>query len=226
VPPTIASIEPADYYKDFSDASPLTPIVPLTSDKAMLLSAIDSINLDINAKGWTRTTIGTHAAALMLDPSQNQYFGGAVPKELNSTSADKVIVQMTDGANVGCCYGNVNGDFTKQYQYLYKSDMDYQKQFCELIKKSNSQGGSGIVVFSVVFDVEDNDFQDYKSKNIVGEEKIGGKWIKNVFSECASNEQFYFDVSTNGINDDKSATDLEKVYAVIAQYFYQTRIVE
>lgn len=179
-----------------------------------------SDNVAQMATGWTRTTVGTHTAALMLDPAYYEYFSkdeDLKPKEIGDPTADKVIVQMTDGANSGCCYGNVNGDYSKQHMYLYKTDMDYQTQLCDSLK-------SKITIFSVIFYVEDTDYKDNTSQNIGGTEREGGKWIKNVFLNCSSNPDFFFDVPvpTTGA----SKTEIDNVYTTIAQYFYKTRIVE
>jgi hypothetical protein len=167
-------------------------------------------------------------AGLMLDPDNYQYFSKdetLKPKAFGDPTADKVIIQMTDGADIGCCYGHVNGDYNKQYQYLYKSDMDYQGALCTDLKKSFTNGGANVTIFSVIFDVDDGDYKDSKSQNIGGDQRDGGKWIKDVFKSCTSNpDQFYFDVPID--NDNESETQIEKVYKTIAQYFYKTRIVE
>lgn len=229
IPPTIAAGEVAtpDYYTDLSDASPLPDVVPLTTDENVLLDAIDGIHLDLDAQGWTRTNLGMHAAATMLDPANTQYFGGETPKSFDDSSVEKIIVHMTDGANMGCCWVEPGQGYNPDtYSYLYKTDMDDQAQLCEVLKSSTADGGGNITIFPVVFDVRDTDYPDQTSENISGIEREGGKWIKQVFKACASNPQFYFDVPVTGTNNVLTPeSEIEKAYFAIASYLYKLRFV-
>jgi Flp pilus assembly protein TadG len=227
IPPTVAAGEKnaVSFYSNLADATPLPAIVPLTTDRATLIDAIDAIDLDITARGWTRPNLGTHVAALMLDPLHNSYFSGEMPLEFDDEKVEKIIVQMTDGAANGCCFGAVNGDFSKQYMYIYKTDMDAQQEMCEVLKKPVEDNGGNVTLFSVVFDVDDTDYADNDSQNIDGIERTGGKWIKETFNKCASNKQFYFDVAADGSGSGSTEDEIEKVYTSIAQYLYKLRIV-
>jgi hypothetical protein len=103
--------------------------------------------------------------------------------------------------------------------------MDYETELCTQLKKTVNSGGGNITIFSVIFDVDDEDYPDTTSQNISEDERKGGVWIKDVFKACTSNpEQFFFDVDVQKNNYTES--DIERVYTTIAQYFYKTRIVE
>jgi len=215
-----------DYFTKFDDAEPLSPVVPLTAidaggaGKATLKKAIEDISQSPTGKGWTRSSIGVLTAALMLDPRYTDAFKGVAPLAFDPTKVDKVIIMMTDGANMGCCYAaHPEGNYDNQYLYLYtvdnaflsglaNSSVDLSKWaapyglgngdgLCQSMKKA------GIVVYSVVFNVDDND--------------PGGKEIKDVYKKCASNDQFYFDV------DDEES--LQLAYKTISQSLLRLRIV-
>ncbi len=229
IPPTLANAEaPSEnYYTDFSDAEPLPAIVPLTTDRQALLDAVDAFELSFQGKGWTRSNLGTRAAALMLDPDYHQYFGGAEPSGFDDPNAENIIVIMTDGANTGAAFGEIDGDTSKQYIYVNKADMDDQRDVCAQLKKPTSEGGGNITIFTVVFDVKDTDYIDNESQNISGIETTGGLWIKDVLGKCASNKQFSFDVPATGADGSSGSpeSEIEKVYYAIASYLYRLRFV-
>jgi hypothetical protein len=126
---------------------------------------------------------------------------------------------MTDGVNMGCCYATYpEGNYDNQYLYMYEVDnahltgiakapkmKKHQTQYgipteglCDFLKKND------VTVYSIVFDVDDRD--------------AGGKEIKEIYKSCASNNQFFFDVSSND--------DLILAYKTIAQSFVKLRIVK
>jgi hypothetical protein len=107
--------------------------------------------------------------------------------------------------------------------YLYKTDMDNQRQLCEQIKKPTTDQGGGMTIFSIMFNVTDDELADPDSENIAGLERTGGKWIKDVFLGCASNKQFYFDISMNGDTNGSAESEIEKAYLGIASYLYKQR---
>lgn len=213
-----------DYYQVFDDAEPLSPVIPLMAldsdaKKQELKSLIDNIVQSPTGKGWTRSNIAVLTAALMLDKDYYSAFGGEEPADFDPAHVDKVVVMMTDGANMGCCYAaHPEGNFDNQYLYLYQADNAHltglkdaapelkewsqaynipEEGLCDQMKKA------GITVYSVVYDVDDRD--------------PGGKEIKNAYKKCASNEQFFFDVASD--------EDLKLAYQTIAQSFLKIRIV-
>ncbi len=211
-----------DYYRDFTDAEPLAPIIPLTaldspSDQQFILDKINRIEQTPEGQGWTRSNVAVHTAAMMLDPGYHTFFGGTEPGELNPMTTDKIVVMMTDGANVSCCFAVwPEGNYDNQYLYLNEVDNAHlaglsaypnleqhaeyyglsEKGLCERLKEN------GIVIYSVVFDVDDRD--------------PGGQEIKDVYRDCASNEQFFFDV--------QNTEQLITSYQIIADSFNKLRI--
>ncbi len=211
-----------DYYRDFSDAEPLqalTPLRPIASqaDKNYLLTQIDLISQTPYGSGWVRSNIAVLSGALMLDPDYHTYFNGAMPGVMDPMKSDKVLVMMTDGANIGCCYAAYPEDhFSNQYLYLYAMDnahltgyggeewfTEYAEGFgLEEVGLCDRLKTAGVTIYSVVFDVDDRD--------------PGGKEIKRVYEDCASNQQFFFDVD--------SAPALVRAYQTIASSFNRLRI--
>lgn len=212
----------ANYFTDFTDAEPLSPVIPLKSlnsdaDKQELKSLIDNINQSPVGRGWTRSNIAALTAALMLDPDNYAAFGGEKPNAFEPGKTDKIVIMMTDGANIGCCYAaHPEGNYDNQYLYLYEVDNAHmvglenmpelaryqqkynipQKGLCSEMKEQ------GITIYSVVYDVDDRD--------------PGGRAIKNVYQKCASSEQHYFDVGTE--------EELQLAYKTIAQSLLRLRI--
>lgn len=210
------------YYTDLADAEPLAPVVPLTGIHSSgeitgLINQIDAITQSPLGLGWTRSNIGLLTSALMLDPDYNNSFGGLRPERIGSEDTEKVVVLMTDGANIGCCFAaHPEGNFNNQYLYLYEVDnahmagiekhpnmTRWQTQYgiqnegvCDQMKTA------GITIYSVVFDVDDRD--------------PGGRAIKDTLRRCSSNKQFFFDVA--------NAEELKLAYETIAQSFIRLRV--
>lgn len=211
-----------NYFTTFDDVEPLAQTIPLMpiddeGDKTKLKNLVNSIVQTPEGKGWTRSNIATLTAALMLDPDHYNAFGGTRPNAFNPKLTKKVVVMMTDGANIGCCYAtHPEETFRNQYLYLYEVDNAHlvglenmpqlrqykdsynipEKGLCTEMKER------GIVVYAIVYDVNDND--------------PGGREIKNVYSQCATSEDHYFD-----IQDD---ADLAKAYKTVAQSLFPLRI--
>jgi Flp pilus assembly protein TadG len=212
------------YYTNLEDAEPLAPVVPLTGihtngEITSLVGKIDAISQSPLGLGWTRSNIGLLTSALMLDPDYNNSFGGLRPERIGSNDIEKVVVLMTDGANIGCCFAaHPEGNFDNQYLYLYEVDnahmsgmsnhpnlTRWQTQYgiqnegvCDQMKQA------GITIYSVVFDVDDRD--------------PGGAEIKETLRRCSSNKQFFFDV--------KNSKELKLAYETIAQSFIRLRVDE
>ena len=155
----------------------------------------------------------------MLDPQYYSAFGGAKPSEMTDKKTDKVVVMMTDGANIGCCFAaHPEGNYDNQYLYLYEADNGHlmgldnmsvdvkkwakkynipDKSLCKQMKDA------GITIYSVIYDVNDND--------------PGGKAIKDAYKFCASDpQQYYFDV--------KNEDELKLAYKTIAQSLLRIRL--
>ncbi|MCI5050655.1 MAG: hypothetical protein MRY32_10090 [Rickettsiales bacterium] len=212
-----------NYFTDFTDAEPLAEIMPLTKlenegNREDLRDAIRAIAQSPLGNGWTRSNVAVLTSALMLDPAYHNAFGGAQAMDFDPDTTDKIIIMMTDGANMGCCYAaHPEGNFDNQYLYLYEADNAHltgldaapnmqnwagaygiqQKGLCDAMKDQH------IVIYSVVYDVDDRD--------------PGGQEIKDVYRNCASNEQFFFDV--------QDEEDLELAYKTISDSLMRLRIV-
>ncbi len=213
-----------NYFSVFDDAEPLSPVVPLMSvnsdeDKQKLKDSINAIVQSPEGRGWTRSNIAVLTAALMLDPQYATAFGGTdKPYDFDPEEVNKIVVMMTDGANVGCCYAvHPEGNYDNQYLYLYKVDnahltgIDKAPELAQWAQAYNipTEGlcdqmkAKGITIYSVVYDVNDGD--------------PGGQEIKDTYRSCASSEQFFFDV--------QSEDDLKLAYKTIAQSFLKLRII-
>lgn len=213
----------ANYFTNFEDAEPLSRSFPLVAiqnqaDVTMLKNHINAITQQPEGRGWTRSNIAALTSALMLDPEFHNSFGGVKPAAFGSNT-DKIVVLMSDGANIGCCYAaHPEGNYDNQYLYLYSVDnahlMGLAKSEPEMQKWKNQYGipqkgvcdamkERGITIYTILFDVDDRD--------------VGGKEIKDVFKSCASNEQFFFDV------DDQDS--LRRAYETVAQSLIKFRII-
>ena len=212
-----------DYYKNFDNAEPLSEVVPLMAldsqeKKDQLKELVGSIAQSPTGKGWTRSNIAVLTAALMLDKDHYAAFGGDEPAEFNPDAVDKVVVMMTDGANVGCCWAaHPEDNFDNQYLYLYQADNAHLtgladaspdlRQWAEIYNipeegLCQQMKDNGITIYSVVYDVDETD--------------PGGEEIKNAYKKCASSDQYFFDVMTED--------DLKLAYKTIAQSFLKLRI--
>jgi hypothetical protein len=219
IPPTLSANEPEGYYSSVTDAEPLSEVLPLTKTTGKLKEMreiIDGLEQTEQGLAWSRTDIGTHVAALMLDPDHKEYFpGGEEPEEFGKKKTRKVVIIMGDGANIGCCYTNwPPGDFSNQYVYDYTPYNDAQLAICQALKAVD------VEIFSILFNVEDTD--------------IGGAVIDNVFARCASGGYAEYGVEEKDYNcrlkencyPVKTTEDLATAYRQIAQAFYSPVITE
>lgn len=217
IPPTLSSNEPADYYSDVADAEPLSPVLPLTRNMGRVGRAISNLRLTPAGLAWSRSDLAAHVATLMLDPDHKTFFpGGDKPAQFEDKETQKIIIMMTDGSNIGCCFTNwPPRDFDNQYVYFYPPYNRAQMDTCQLLKDNN------VRIYSILFDVDEAD--------------TGGREINNVFARCASGaygeravepgpdemlkcseRQFCYNVKTN--------EELIKAYNQIAQTFYRPTI--
>ncbi len=222
IPEPLAAYAPPGYFNNLDDARPLSPMIPLmavnnANDKERLDNLVNNITQKSTGLGWTRSNIAVWTAALMLDPAYAADFVGEKPTALQDTKTDKIVVMMTDGSNVSCCYAAYpEGNFDNQYLYTYEPDnahlvgidkvpsMSKWQQTYNIPTKGLCQQmkDQGIKIYSVVLDVQDGD--------------PGGKEIKDVYKTCATSPQYYFDV--------RDTDELELAYKAIANSLLRLRI--
>jgi len=198
----------------------VTPLVGLNddNDRQKLLDAIDNIGQSPVGLGWSRSNVAMLTAALMLDPAHKSAFGDGVAPGAFDANTNKIVILMTDGGNMGCCYAaHPEGNYDNQYLYLYDIDNAHlsgvdkapaMKQWADKYKLPNeglcdAMKNKGIVIYSVVLDVDERD--------------PGGKAIKDIYKDCASNDQFFFDV--------KDEEELKLAYKTISNSLLRLRIV-
>jgi Flp pilus assembly protein TadG len=217
IPPTLSANEPG-FFNTLDGAMPLSPVLPLTSDLNVVRNAIADLRQTPEGRAWGRTDLSTHVAGLMLDPNSNGFFGGDLPQNFGDPNVRKVVILMTDGANIGCCFTNhTEGNFSQQYVYYYQPYNDQQLQVCDALKNE------GVEIYSILFNVNETD--------------PGGIQINNVFARCASG---VYSEETVGSNPNANLKCSEKqncynvpdhealreVYRQIAQTFYQPRLTQ
>lgn len=220
IPPTMAANEPAGTYADFTNVTPLSVVEPLTSDMTKIANAINGMNQTPAGLAWSRSDLGAHVAGLMLDPSQTQYFrGGETPKDFADATVQKILILMSDGSNIGCCFTNWPiGNFNNQYVYNYTP---YNSALLEVCQELKNQG---VKIFTILLDVDEAD--------------TGGAEINDVFARCASGAYMVNGVSIDdpaglmncqekqhcyNVADDQQ---LINAYTAIAQTFYRPTIAE
>lgn len=183
---------------------------PLTNDKNILLRKINAMTTSFYSQTYTRTNVGTMVAGLMLMPypQDRAYFQheADLPHDFNYPQVQKVLVLMTDGENIP--YWNRQGMTLAQYMargrlgvtgssplnvaHISDLDNEHQLALCRKLKEVY-----GVTIFTVVYDLRN-------------------AGIKNVFRQCASNEQYFFDVSSSG--------DLVNAYDHIAESVRRIRL--
>lgn len=226
VPPSIANSEPdRSFYQAnaaglLGGAEPLAPMMPLTSDPTRMSAGVARLEMRTpDGPAWTRTDLPLQLAGMMLDPSQRHQFPGSDHvKPFNDPDVQKIIILMTDGSNLGCCFTNwAPGNFSHQYVYNYKPYNDETIRICNMLKKQGN-----VQIFSILFDVNEND--------------PGGQIINNTMARCASGTY-----SDPGANEDNPSANLRcknrqncynvttadqvvRVYRDIAQNFYAPKL--
>jgi hypothetical protein len=167
IPPSLLRAEGSDFWRNTTDTGRLSAVIPLTNDHASVLTAIDTVDSPLNTQAWTRSDLGMHVAALMLDPDHHSYFGGAAPSAFKTANKDKVAILMGDGTNTGCCFTNWPlDDYEHQYVYFYEPYNEALLETCNVMKQN------GVKIFTLLLNVEITD--------------PGGAEINNVFARCAS----------------------------------------
>ena len=215
-----------NYFTDLSDAEgqagPLPPVSPLRAianqaDKEALLNDIEKVttgnNEEFNRPAWKRSALAAEMAGLMLDPGNTKIFGGEKPAEFGAKNSKKIVIMMTDSANMGCCFTNYPVDnFRGHYIYSYSQDHKHlvgdgkNPGVCKQMKDA------GIEIFTVLLDVNPNDMD------------AGGQDIVDAFQKkCATDESHAFIV---GGDDDQQQKQLENAYTTIGKALIKLRLSE
>lgn len=201
-----------NYYQNVTDAEgaapPIPNVTPLmainnASDKQAFIAKADLLstgtNKEIGRPFMKRSAMGALFAAMMLDPAYTNVFGGAAPAAFNSGTR-KIVILMTDSANLGCCYTNWPADnFRNHYVYSYAPDHEVlvggngQKGVCQAMKEQ------GIEVFTVLFDVDRRDMD------------VRGEQIVDSFQSCASSPEMAFEIPFN------DTRKLKEAYTIIGK---------
>lgn len=209
----------SNYYKNLADAEasgpPIPPVTPLTpinnaADKEAFKARAQALstgtNNEISRPFMKRSAVGATFAALMLDPSYQNVFGGAAPDALKSDTR-KIVILMTDSANLGCCFTNWPADnFRNHYVYSYAPDHE------ALVGKNGSGGlcqamkDQGIEIFTVLFDVDRRDMDER------------GAEIVDSFQQCASSPEMAFEVPYN------NTKKLNEAYTIIGKAIMNLRL--
>lgn len=213
------------YYTNLSDAEfsgpPLPEVVPLMdinneSDKNAFLAKVDGIstanNQEINRPFMKRSSVGAAFSALMLDPDHRAIFGGSTPDAFASNTR-KIVILMTDTANLGCCFTNWPADnFRNHYVYSHTPDhealvgagADMDGGLCKAMKDQ------GIEIFTVLFDVDRRDMD------------ARGEQIVESFKKCASEPQMAFEIP---FSKDATPPKLKEAYTIIGKSIMSLQLV-
>ena len=156
--------------------SELETITSFGSTRQQLLNRVNAMQ----PTGYTNTALGTQYAFWALDPSSDGYFqhaSSASPNDFDDEDTIKAIILMTDGANEVCSpydeWEPLRPDAMNQ-ECLDVVDERNERQadLCEEIKDEN------VVIFSVAYEVND---------------QIQGLTQKEIFENCATVPEFYFE---------------------------------
>jgi len=211
-----------DYFTNLSDANegggPIPKVLPLRNianqaDKDAFMDEIDRLvsgnDREFGRAFMKRSSLGAHISALMLDPRYHDMFGGIPPAPFGTQKTDKIVIMMTDSANLGCCYTNwPEQNFRNHYIYSYNPDHRHlvgtskQAGICKQMKEA------GIQIYTVLLDVEEEDMDER------------GNEIVTAFESCASQPENAFRIPRNDRNALKTA------YETIGAALLKLRIVK
>jgi Flp pilus assembly protein TadG len=229
--PLLSTRDNAAFYNNFNDVAPLPMVYPLVDiaspqSKKHLHDYLNLFYQDYQGMGWNRTNVGLLTAGLMLDPRFNASFGGVRPAEFKDPQIEKIVILMTDGANIGCCFATFPEE-TFEHQYLREYAVDSAHMIG--IDEWKSLGGNwdnswkatyGVPDKGVCETLKENDVKVYtigfgipKSDNVRGN-------AREVLEACSSGPQYFFDL------DETDAQGLEDAYRTIAQSLVKLRLIE
>ncbi len=134
--------------RDFRlNTCPASPLIPLTSNKALLLNAID----DMTVGGGTAGHIGIQWAWYLISPKWADYVpAGSAAAEYTST-ARKYAIIMTDG-EFNIAYADLGNNETPRGQA--RKSMAKAKKLCANMKQK------GIEIFTIGFALTQNDARE------------------------------------------------------------------
>lgn len=240
------------YYTDFTDAWPLAPVWPLSSiskaaDQTSLVNYINGITQQTTGLGWVRSDTPALTAALMLDPAYNAAFGGLTPAAFGS-GGQKIVVLMTDGANVGCCFSdypdtaaqaaamkNYNGpvpNWSDQYLYAYAADdaaltggssnteLTNFNNTDQLNAKDTAVNYYGVPSLGICEQLKAQGVIIYAVLLDVGVDNPGASNIRNAYQSCATDSQHFFDIQMG------NESSLQNAYQSLAKSFVALRVVQ
>lgn len=157
------------------------PITPLTQYKTTILDGID----EMQAWGNTHIVMGAAWGWRMLSPNWRGLWGGemddnSLPLDYNQPLMEKVMIIMTDGANVISNgvqggYGYLwEGKLGTTSQYYAQRELDNRlEEVCDAVKSND------ILVYTIAFGNP-------------------GTTIENLLRDCATKPEYFFDSTNNG----------------------------
>jgi len=123
---------------------PDAEVLPLTSNKALLRSTINSYG----ARGRTAGHLGTAWAWYLVSPEWGRIWGSGAAKPYGTKDLIKAVVLMTDG------------EFNAAYAGSDRRPETDRESFRRTANLCDNAKSKGIVVFSVAFDLDDPNARD------------------------------------------------------------------
>lgn len=219
----------ATYFTNLSDAEatgdPIPAVTPLLAirseaDKTKLKQKIAELNKSdagsLARQAWKRSSLATEMAGLMLDPRYNAAFGGEKPAAFGTANVKKIVIMMTDSANLGCCYTNYPADnYTNNYIYSYSNDHKHlvgdggaNLGICKQMKDA------GIEIYTILLDVDRKDMDS------------GGEEIVDAFAKCATDSTHAFEIPIDKNNPAPAQEKLNEAYNAISRELVKLRVVQ
>lgn len=210
------------YFQYTADAengniAPLPSVIPLTwvrnaADKSALLAKIDGLvssdNKEFNRPFMVRPTLGAMVAALMLDPDYHNLYGGEMPAAFHTAKNDKIVIMLTDVGHLGCCFTNVEGDFSKHYVYSYGQDHDDLLRSDGIGTVCTELRNQGVEVYAILFDVKAQDAG------------ANGNQILDGYKACATDSSHYFEVQTG------DTETLNRITSVVGRAIMKLKLIK
>lgn len=162
-------------------ACPDAEVLPLTSDKARLSSTVNGYN----ATGRTAGHLGIAWAWYLLSPDWGSVWGAGAAKPYGTKDLIKAVVLMTDG-EFNAAYAGSDDQSAASRESFRRAE-----SLCENARRE------GVVIFSVAFDLRDED-------------------AERALSDCASSENYFFRA--------ESEDELRRAYRNIAIKLNELRI--
>ena len=157
------------------------PVTPMTKYKTTILNGID----DMEAVGNTHIVLGAAWGWRMLSPSWRGLWGGEMddenlPLDYSASLMDKVMIIMTDGANV------ISNSVDGGYGYLWEGRLGTTSSYAaraeldnRLTTVCNSVKANDIIVYTIAFGSP-------------------GSSIETLLQNCATKPEYFFNSTNNG----------------------------